>query len=73
MHSLIPKKLKEPIAWHGPIVMNTQEQIYDTFMEMRMGEFPPKRVNWDYKEWSSRPDGWEGTPPSCAKEEETTA
>jgi len=59
------KKLKEPIAWHGPIVMNTQEQIYETFMEMRMGEFPPKRVSWDYKRWASRPDGWEApTPPS---------
>jgi len=67
------KKLKEQIAWHGPIVMNTQKQIHDTFMEMRMGLFPPKRVDWDYKEWSSRPDGWEGTPPSCAKEEEKTA
>ena len=65
------KKLKEPIAWHGPIVMNTDEEIYDTFMEMRMGEFPPKRVDWNYKKWASRPDGWEGTPPSCAKEEKT--
>jgi len=54
------KKLKEPIAWHGPIVMNTQEQIYDTFMEMRMGNFPPKRVDWDYKEWKARPAGWKG-------------
>mmetsp|Transcript_14776 Transcript_14776/g.30567 ORF Transcript_14776/g.30567 Transcript_14776/m.30567 type:complete len:285 (-) Transcript_14776:80-934(-) len=54
------KKLKEPIAWHGPIVMNTQEQIHDTFMEMRMGDFPPKRVPWDYKRWASRPDDWEG-------------
>ena len=68
------KKLKEQIAWHGPIVMNTQEQIYDTFMEMRMGDFPPKRVSWDYKKWKSKPDGWEGTAPSgncdaSAKEE----
>lgn len=65
------KKLKQPIAWHGPIVMNTQEQIHDTFMEMRMGDFPPKRVSWDYKEWKSRPDGWEGNIPGhCDKSAE---
>ena len=29
------KKLREPIAWRGPIVMNTQEQIYETFGEMK--------------------------------------
>lgn len=52
-------KLKEPIAWHGPIVMNTQEQIQQTFAEMRSGNFPPKRVSWDYKEWKSRPKGVE--------------
>lgn len=52
------KKLKEPIAWRGPIVMNTQEEIYDTLMELRMGQFPPKRTHWNYKKYSSRPDGW---------------
>lgn len=56
------KKLKEPIAWRGPIVMNTQEQIYETMMELRTGNFPPKRVDWDYKKWGSRPDGWTTTP-----------
>lgn len=49
------KKLKEPIAWHGPIVMNTQDEIHETFREMRMGTFPPKRVDWDYKEYKSFP------------------
>jgi len=49
------KKLKEPIAWHGPIVMNTQDEIRETFREMRMGTFPPKRVDWDYKEYKSFP------------------
>ena len=36
------KKLAEPIAWHGPIVMNSQQQIVETFQEMRAGEAPPK-------------------------------
>jgi len=49
------KKLQEPIAWHGPIVMNTQEQVHDTMMELRMGDFPPKRVDWDYKRAAARP------------------
>jgi quercetin 2,3-dioxygenase len=49
------KKLKEPIAWHGPIVMNTQFQIEQTFREMRSGKFPPKRVNWDYKDIAAFP------------------
>lgn len=49
------KKLKEPIAWHGPIVMNTREEIQATFQELRSGRFPPKRVDWDYKHLSEFP------------------
>jgi redox-sensitive bicupin YhaK (pirin superfamily) len=49
------KKLKEPIAWHGPIVMNTQEQIRTTLSELRSGTFPPKRVGWDYKRMDAFP------------------
>lgn len=49
------KKLNEPIAWHGPIVMNTQEQIRDTLKELRSGEFPPVRVDWDYRHVASKP------------------
>jgi redox-sensitive bicupin YhaK (pirin superfamily) len=49
------KILKEPIAWHEPIVMNTQQQIHSTFQELRSGNFPPKRVDWDYKSFTSQP------------------
>ena len=49
------KKLKEPIAWRGPIVMNTDEQIQATYREMRSGTFPPKRVAWDYKKSAAFP------------------
>ncbi|ETW00747.1 hypothetical protein H310_07293 [Aphanomyces invadans] len=49
------KKLNEPLAWHGPIVMNTRRQIQDTFDELRQGKFPPKRVPWDYKDLSAFP------------------
>lgn len=49
------KKLKETIAWHGPIVMNTQEQITETFAELRSGRFPPTRVDWDYRVLATKP------------------
>lgn len=31
--------LKEPIAWNGPIVMNTQEELSDTFHDLDNGTF----------------------------------
>lgn len=49
------KRLKEPIAWHGPIVMNTQAEIDATFQELRQGAFPPKRVPWDYHVIAAKP------------------
>jgi hypothetical protein len=49
------KKLNEPIAWHGPIVMNTQQQIRETIHEIRTGQFPPKRVAWDYRRLGTKP------------------
>jgi redox-sensitive bicupin YhaK (pirin superfamily) len=50
------KKLKEPVAWHGPIVMNTQQQVRETLRELQTGRFPPKRVSWDYKRLESKPE-----------------
>ena len=49
------KKLKEPLAWHDPMVMNTQDQIQATFVELCSGQFPPKHVSYDYKRLSARP------------------
>lgn len=31
--------LEEPVAWHGPIVMNTQEQLRQAFTELDRGTF----------------------------------
>jgi quercetin 2,3-dioxygenase len=31
--------LEEPVAWHGPIVMNTQEQLRQAFDELQRGTF----------------------------------
>lgn len=33
------KPLGEPVAWHGPIVMNTQEELDRAFQEYREGTF----------------------------------
>jgi redox-sensitive bicupin YhaK (pirin superfamily) len=38
------KPLEEPVAWYGPIVMNTQEQLRQAFNELEKGTFlkPPR-------------------------------
>ena len=33
------KPLQEPVAWYGPIVMNTQEQLRQAFPELEKGTF----------------------------------
>jgi quercetin 2,3-dioxygenase len=33
------KPIEEPVAWYGPIVMNTQEQLREAYAELRAGTF----------------------------------
>ena len=33
------KALKEPVAWHGPIVMNTQQEIQQAMQDLQNGSF----------------------------------
>jgi len=33
------KPLQEPVAWYGPIVMNTQAQLRQVFEELKAGTF----------------------------------
>lgn len=33
------KPIKEPVAWHGPIVMNTRAELEQAFAELRNGKF----------------------------------
>jgi len=37
------KPLKEPVAWYGPIVMNTQEQLKQAFRELETNTFIKKK------------------------------
>ncbi len=39
------KPLEEPVAWYGPIVMNTQDQLKLAFEELREGTFLKKGKN----------------------------
>ncbi len=43
------KPIKEPIAWQGPIVMNTEEELRIAFTEYRNGTFikPPPMIRSD--------------------------
>ena len=37
--------IKEPVAWHGPIVMNTQEELKKAIQELRSGNFIKTNMN----------------------------
>jgi len=37
------KPLEEPVAWYGPIVMNTEDQLRQAYAELRQGTFIKSR------------------------------
>lgn len=38
------RPLEEPVAWHGPIVMNTEEELRQAFAELRQGTFIKRKT-----------------------------
>lgn len=51
------KRLNQEIAWRGPFVMTTQDEIMHTIQEYRSGTFLRKRATWDYKRIGTAPPG----------------
>jgi redox-sensitive bicupin YhaK (pirin superfamily) len=33
------RPIQEPVAWHGPIVMNTRQELEHAFRELQTGKF----------------------------------
>ncbi|MCB1834973.1 MAG: pirin family protein, partial [Geminicoccaceae bacterium] len=31
--------IREPVAWHGPIVMNTREELVEAMRDLQTGRF----------------------------------
>lgn len=40
------KRLAEPVAWGGPIVMNTKEELNAAFAELRKGTFIQNKISY---------------------------
>lgn len=49
------KRLRQPIAWQGPFVMNSDAELRQAMSECRSGAFPPIRAPWDYKRLAAFP------------------
>ena len=49
------KRLDQPVAWRGPIVMTTDEEIATAMRELRSDTFLKKKVSWDFKRISAKP------------------
>jgi redox-sensitive bicupin YhaK (pirin superfamily) len=43
------KRLNQPIAWHGPFVATTQDEIRKLLKDYQNGNFPPVRAPWNYR------------------------
>ena len=48
-------RLNEPIAWHGPFVMNSRAEVIEAILEYQQGTFLKRCAQWDYKRIASGP------------------
>jgi len=49
------KMTKEKILWHGPFVCSSRSNLQSCFEKYQTGEFPTKRVSWNYKDVRDTP------------------
>jgi len=49
------QRLHQPIAWRGPFVMTTDQELRETISDYRRGVFPVERVAWNYKRMTAKP------------------
>merc|ERR1711972_235582 len=61
MMILSGKRINEPIAWHGPFVMNTKAELRKGFADYQAGKFPYERCSFDYREAKG---GWSQVAPA---------
>jgi redox-sensitive bicupin YhaK (pirin superfamily) len=57
-------RLNQRIAWHGPIVMTTQNELEQAFRELRSGTFLKYRAPFDYRVASQAPSDWNWDSPN---------
>ena len=51
------KRLNQPVAWKGPFVMTTQQEIQTAMREYGNGTFLKKRAPWDFRKKAAH-DQW---------------
>jgi hypothetical protein len=49
------KMTKEKIIWQGPFVASSRANLQNIFKQYQRGQFPPKRVAWDYRDITKKP------------------
>jgi len=49
------KMTREKVVWHGPFVCSSRANLESCFRKFQTGQFPPKRVAWDYKDVTKKP------------------
>lgn len=49
------KMTNEKVVWHGPFVCSSRANLQSCFQKYHTGDFPPKRVPWDYRDVTKKP------------------